>query len=93
MDDRVYSEIFHSPGTVALNPAVLGEDEAVEALTEVLNHVVTFRFAVDKKVETNLLLEPHDRLDLLLDEVIVLSLGNLTLGELSTRGTDFLGLL
>ena len=34
--------------TVALNPCVLGEDEAFELFTEVLYHVVTLGFPVDK---------------------------------------------
>ena len=93
MDDRVYPENFHSPGTVALNPTVLSEDEAVEALTEVLNHVVTLGFTVDEKIETSLLLEADNALNLLLDEVVVLSLSDLPLGELSTSITDLLGLL
>ena len=71
----------------------MGEDEAVKALTEVLDHVVTLGFTVDEQIETNLLLEADDALDLLLDEVVVLSLSNLALGELSTSSTDLLGLL
>ena len=84
---------MHSPRTVALNPTVLSEDEAVEALTEVLNHVVTLGFTVDEKIETSLLLEADNALNLLLDEVVVLSLSDLPLGELSTSITDLLGLL
>jgi hypothetical protein len=81
------------PGAVALNPSVLGEDEAGEELAEVLDHVVALRLAVDEQVEANLLLEPYDALDLLLQEVLVLGLGDLTLGELGAGLTDLLGLL
>ena len=76
-----------------MNPAVLGEDEAVEAFTEVLYHVVTFRLAVDENVETNLLLERDNVLDFLLDEFVVLLLSDLLLVKLSTGGTNLLGLL
>ena len=40
----------HVQQTVALDPAVLGKDGAIELLAEVLNHVVTLELAVDKKV-------------------------------------------
>lgn len=71
----------------------MGEDKAVELFTEVLNHVVTFGFTVDKEVEANALLEAHNGLNLLLDELFVLLSGELALAELSTSLTDFLGLL
>jgi hypothetical protein len=38
----------YSPRSVALHPGVLSEHEAVQLFTEVLNHVVTFRLAVDE---------------------------------------------
>lgn len=78
---------------VALDPTILGEDEALQAFTEVLHHVVTLGLAVNEDVEANLLLESDDVLDLLLDELVVLLLGNLLLVELGTGGTDLLGLL
>lgn len=62
-------------------------------LAEVLHHVVTLGLAVNEKVETNTLLEANDALDLLLEEVFVLLLSDLTLGELSTSSTDLLSLL
>ncbi len=55
-------------GAVALHPSVGGEDIAVEALTEVLHHVVTLRLAVDEDVKAKLLLDLDVGLDLLLDE-------------------------
>lgn len=84
---------MNEPGTVALYPGVLGEDEAVKLFTEVLDHVVSLRFTVHQQVEADLLLEADNSLDLLLDEFIVLILGDLSLAELSTGLTDFLGLL
>ena len=78
---------------VALYPTVLGEDETVETFTEVLNHVVTFGFTMDEEVQTDLLLEADNHLDLLLDELFVFLLGDLALGELSTSRADLLGLL
>ena len=71
---------MHSPRTVALNPTVLGEDEALELLAEVLNHVVTLGLAVDEEIEADTLLEAHDVLNLLLDELVVALLGDLLLG-------------
>lgn len=79
-------------GSVALNPTVLGEDKAVEELTEVLDHVVTLGFTVDEEVEANLLLEADNGLNLLLDELVVLLLGELALAELGTSLTNLLGL-
>lgn len=80
-------------GAVALDPTVLGEDEAVKALAEVLHHVVALRLAVDEDIEADPLLELDDALDLLLDELVVLLLSDLLLSELSTGSTDLLGLL
>ena len=65
----------------------------MKLLAEVLHHVVSLGFTVNEQVEANFLLEADDALDLLLDEVVVLSLSNLALGELSTSSTDLLGLL
>ena len=78
--------------TVALNPTVLGEDKSVEVFTEVLNHVVPLGFTVDEEIKADPLLEGNDVLDLLLDEVLVLLLGDLTLAQLGTSSTDLLGL-
>jgi hypothetical protein len=82
----------YSPRSVALHPGVLSEHEAVQLFTEVLNHVVTFRLAVDEEVKADFLLELDDHLNLLLDELIVFSLGDLALAELGTGRTDFFGL-
>ena len=79
-------------GAVGLHPAVLGEDEALELLAEVLHHVVTLGLAVHKQVEADALLEADDVLDLLLDELLVLRLGDLLLVELRTGGTNLGGL-
>jgi hypothetical protein len=48
---------------------------------------------VDEEVEADLLLETNNALDLLLQEVLVLGLAKLALGELGTCLTDLLGLL
>lgn len=79
-------------GAVGLDPGVGGEDVTVHALTEVLHHVVTLRLTVDEDVEVKLLLDGDDVPDLLLDELLVLIGGNLTLGELVALDTDVLGL-
>jgi hypothetical protein len=79
--------------TVALHPSILGEAEALEVFTEVLNHVITLRFTVDEEIKANILLEFNDALNLLLDELVVLLLGDGTFSELSTGLTDLLGLL
>ena len=78
--------------TIALSPSVLGEDKSIKTFAEVLNHVVPLGLAVDEKIKTDLLLEGNDALDLLLDELLILLLGELTLAQLGTRGTDLLGL-
>jgi hypothetical protein len=79
-------------GAVRLNPSVGGEDVALEALAEVLDHVVTLRLAVDVDIEAELVLDLDGKVDLLLDEVVILLLGDLTLGELVPLDTDLAGL-
>lgn len=71
----------------------MSEDEAMELLAEVLNHVVTLGLSVDKEIEVDPLLEADNCLNLLLDELLVLSLSDLALSELSTGLTDLFGLL
>ena len=75
-----------------MHPRVLGEDKALELLAKVLNHVVALGLTVDKEVEADALLEADDALDLLLDEGLVLSLGDLLLVQLGAGLTDLLGL-
>ncbi|GFZ50689.1 LOW QUALITY PROTEIN: hypothetical protein JCM24511_08447 [Saitozyma sp. JCM 24511] len=77
---------------VRLNPTELGEDEAVELLAKVLDHVVTLGLAVDEEVEADLLLELARVPDLGLHGLLVLLLGDLTLAELGAGETDLLGL-
>ena len=69
------------------------EDEAVKLLAEVLHHVVTLGLAVDEKVKASLLMEADDALDLILEEVLVLLLGDLLIAELRARLPDLPGLL
>ena len=66
---------------VALHPAVLGDREAVEVFGEVLHHVVALRLAVHDDVDADLLLQVDNALDLGLQIIVVLRLGDLTLGE------------
>ena len=77
---------------VALNPTVLSEDKSIEVFAKVLDHVVPLRFTVDEEIKADPLLEGNDILDLLFDEALVLILGDLTLAQLGTSGTDLLGL-
>lgn len=82
----------HAAGAVRLNPGVGGENVTSESLTEVLHHVVTLGLTVNEDIEIELLLDLDDLLDLLLDELLVLLRGDLTLGELVTLDADLLGL-
>lgn len=82
----------NAAGTVRLNPSVGGESVTIETLTEVLDHVVTLRLTVNVDIEVKLLLDLDNLLDLLLNELLVLSSGDLALGELVTVNADLLGL-
>lgn len=70
-----------------------GEDIALEALTEVLDHVVTLRLTVDVDIQAELILDLNALVDLTADEFLILLRGNLALGELVTLDSDLLGLL
>lgn len=72
---------------------MLSEDEAVEQFTEVLDHVVSLRLAVDQQIKTDILLELDDFLDLLLDELVIFLRGEFALAEFETSLSDLLGLL
>ena len=76
-----------------MNPGILGEDETIELLAEVLHHVITLWFSMNEEVETNLFLEADDILDFLLDEVLVLGCSELSLVQLGASSTNFLSLL
>lgn len=65
----------------------------MELFAEVLNHVVTFGFAMDQKINTDFLLEPNDSFDLLRNELFVLCLSDVALAQLSTSLSDLLCLL
>jgi hypothetical protein len=82
----------HATGAVRLDPGVRSEDVAIKALTEVLDHVVTLRLAVNIDVKAELILDLDSKVDLLLDELVILLLRDLTLGELVPLDTDFAGL-
>jgi hypothetical protein len=78
--------------TVGLDPSVSGEGITVKTLTEVLDHVVTLWLTVDVDIKIKLFLDLDNVLNLLLNELLVLLGSDLTLGELVTLDTDFLGL-
>ena len=63
-----------------------------ETLSEVLDHVVPLGLSVDEEVESDLLLESDNTLNLLLDERVVLLDGDLLLAELGSCESDLLGL-
>lgn len=67
------------PRTIALNPSILSEDEAVQLFSKVLDHVISLRFTVNEEVETDLLLETNDDFNLFLDEIFVLFSSKLSL--------------
>lgn len=79
-------------GAVGSDPAVLGEDVTLEALTKVGDHVVTLGLTVDKDIEIQVLLSLDTEGNLLVDELLVGSLIDLTLGEFCTGNTNLLGL-
>jgi hypothetical protein len=89
-DDDRWADVT---GAVALYPGILREDKALELLSEVLNHVVALGLSVDQEVKTDLLLEANDGLNLLLDELLILFLSDLTLAKFGTSLTNLLGLL
>lgn len=82
----------NASGTVTLDPGVSSEGVTLEALTEVLHHVVTLGLTVDVDVQVKLILDLDVHVNLLLNELVVLSLSDLLLGELGTLDTDLLGL-
>ncbi len=77
---------------VGLHPGVLGEQEAVEVLAEVLDHVVALELAVNQHIEADLLLVPDAGVDLGLHELVVFGLGDLALTQLGAFGANLLGL-
>jgi len=88
-DDNGRADISRA---IALNPSVLGEDKSIEMFAEVLNHVVSLGFTVDQEIQADPLLEGDDVLDLLLDEVLVFLLGDITLAQLGASGSDLFSL-
>lgn len=82
----------HATRSVRLDPSVGGEDVTLQALTEVLNHIVTLRLTVNVDIEAELVLDLDGVVNFLADESIVLLFSDLSLGELVTLDTDLLGL-
>ena len=79
-------------GAVGLHPGVLREQETVEVLTEVFDHVVALKLPMHQHVESDLLLLGHHIVDLTSNEFVVLPLGDLTLAKAGAFGTHLLGL-
>lgn len=82
----------NASGAVALDPGVGGESVTLKTLTEELDHVVALGLSVDEDIKSKLLLDLDVLLNLLLNELVVLGLGDLGLGELVALDTDLLGL-
>jgi hypothetical protein len=82
-----------APGAVTLNPARLSEYESMQLLAEVLDHVIPLWFTVNEEIESNALLEAYDNLYFLLDEFLILRLGDFPLPKLSTSTADLFCLL
>ena len=81
------------PRAIALDPGILREDKAMQLLSEILYHVVSLRFSVNKEVQADFFLESNDGLDFFLNELFVLCFGDFTLAKLGTSLTNFFRLL
>ena len=66
-----YDRRLHTTGAVGLHPSVLGEQETVEVLAEVFDHIVTLEFAVHEHVKADLLLMLDAGVDLRLHVFVV----------------------
>src|SRR6266702_44533 len=78
--------------SVALHPSVLREDETVQLFAKVLDHIIAFRLAVNKKIKADSFLEADDALDLLFEEILIFGLRNFTFGKLGAGIANFFGL-
>lgn len=65
----------------------------MKEFAEVLNHVITLGLSVNKEVEADPLLEADNSLDLFLNELFVLFLGDLVLIKFRTSLANFFSLL
>lgn len=65
----------------------------MELLSEILNHVISFRLSVYEQVETDALLETHNLFNFFLDELFVLFRSDFFFGQLCTSETNLFGLL
>jgi hypothetical protein len=81
------------PRTVALYPSVLSENEAVQLLSKVLDHVIAFSLSVYEQVETNALLETHNMFNFFLDELFILLWSDFFFGQLRTSEANLFCLL
>ena len=71
---------------------MLGEREAGELLSEILDHVVALEFAVHEHIETDLFLQCDGLPDLGLDEGVVFLCRELAIVQLPSRRAHFRGL-
>lgn len=65
----------------------------MELLSEVLDHIIAFRLSMYEQVETDALLETHNKVDFFLDELFVLFCSDFFLGQLRTSLANLLSLL
>jgi hypothetical protein len=91
-DIAVQDRWAHTSRSVGLDPSVLGRGEPVELLGEVLDHVVTFRFAVHEHVQADALLQPDNPLHLRLDAPLVGRFVDGSRAHLRPGGAQFSGL-
>ena len=82
----------HAATAVGLHPAVLGGEESVQLLGEILHHVVAFRFAVHQHIEAEMLLQLDHIGDLSLHPAGVLGLVDLAGDQRRAGLTDLDGL-
>ncbi|KAH3665337.1 hypothetical protein OGATHE_004153 [Ogataea polymorpha] len=78
--------------TIGLHPTVGGESVTLQLLTKVLNHIVSLWLTMDENIQSDLLLESDDLLNLRVDELLVLLSSDLTLDKLVSINSNVLGL-
>ena len=48
---------FNTPGTIALNPTIIGKAEPAKVFAKIFHHVVAFEFTVHENIQTDFFLE------------------------------------
>ncbi len=79
---------LHAAGAVALHPAVLSKDEAVQVFTEVFYHVVTLGLAVHQHVQPQAFLLDNRLLDVFRDAGAVVIRIQIALFEVQAQAAD-----